>query len=1562
MKASIIHRAAASTRVLAILTAVGLAGALLSFGITEEVPFGGVSGKVLLRENGRAIEGAYIDISPYGESEYQPGRHRTLKSDKDGQFQISRLQAGEYVVHAYAKAHRLDNQRIKVTEGKPTVIELPMKPDAPRLTINASQRVFLPTEEPNFQADGFLPEERMAIQVYKINLQEIVKKGSLSQLLAGFSRYERTKDDPSKYGQRVRNLDHRITKRDAEGVFVEPIVLQPLPEGFYLVKCKAGKIDQHAFLNVSKIGMVTKSGEKRSMCFVADLETGQPIENAAIGLTVDAGLKQIGMTGPDGTLSLSRSQTDQQLVIARKNDSIAVVDYYARRDTSANPGRVFLYSDRPIYRPGDKVEFKGIARTLAGVDFQVPVSGKVNCEVRDGDDNLVESFQSDLTTRGTFFGSFTSNREAKPGVYTLIARGPGGEGRLEVRIASYRKPEFKITVTPLEDYYVFGQRAKMRVKCEYYHGGPVVGAKIDAYVSRSPRWTWQSEDGEEYADESGSGEGIEEIEATTNANGEAVVEFDTQRPEEQTYGSETDYTYSLFVSASEGSSDTAKYFDGEGSVKVTRGGFDTSIETTDYLGQVGSPVEVVIKATSHEDGKGLAGKNFHIVVGEENWSGEQVTLEPIETLSATTGEDGVAKLTYTPSRAGSIVFKADIEDDLKNKIESKAYFYVEGSGVPARPGGKLSVTLDKRKYEIGDTAKALIQTDKAGGFALVTVEANEVLFQKVVSLTQSVTVVSMQVEKSFAPNAQVSVVYMRDKQFNEASHALLMTLSQQKLQVSVSPDREKVLPGQPVTYSITTKDQAGQPVSADLSLGVVDESIYAIRKDDTDPFNGFFPRRYVSVQTSYSFQEIFLDGGDKGAGNVPIRSNFMDTAYWNPKIQTDANGEASVTVSLPDNLTTWRATVLGVTDSTAVGMATETVVASKPLMIRLQVPQYMVVQDEQKFSATVQNDTGQAADVRVGITVNGLKIDGATSQNVRVEPGKPRVVVWTGTAVTSGKAEITATAEISGGANDGVKQTFEVKPHGRDFQELQAGMARGVVDFDVTVREGADPNSGRLVLKLSPSIATTMIQSLDGLVQFPYGCVEQTMSRFLPAILVDQALGETGLVRPDLRAKVPGIAKEGLARLAKMQHNDGGWGWWEYDESDPFMTALVLDGLQRAKAAGFKINESMLNRGLAWAETKMTEEVAKTYRQRDLVYLYYALAANGKTAAAKPALKLNYEKAGSSDLALGALTVNLLGNKELSAKLLGQLKAKANVTPQTSNWPNDEYAWGQESTALALSALVKLDPNSELVGKTIRYLMQARRGEYWFSTRDTAYVLIGMTSYLKQTKELANLNGSFTVAVNGKDVQTITFDQNSLFQPDMQLTVPMSDLQVGKNNVKITQAGNAVCYYSADLKQVVSDKALGTVVDSNDLKVERTYYRMEARRQDDGTMAFRASDRPVDRVNSGDVIKVVLKVTSGREREFVMLEDPVPSNCRVTERDEIFEDEQWGWWWARTVVLDDRVSFFARTLTKGENEFSYIMRAESAGKSNALPSRIGNMYDPDDYGSNAEAPLEVRAK
>ncbi|MCC7229440.1 MAG: carboxypeptidase regulatory-like domain-containing protein, partial [Fimbriimonadaceae bacterium] len=220
MNESTTQRAAASTRVLALVAAGAIAAGLLAFGITEEVPVGGIEGKVMLKENGRTLKGVEVYLSPTEEDQNESARRYRLESDEKGRFFIRNMPSGDYTITANAKAHSFDAERVTIGEGKPTVVELLLKPTEPYLNLNASQKVFLPKEQPSFQIDGFLANEKLGIDVYRLNLTEIVKKGGVTSLLQAFSRYANSREDPAKYGTKVRHLDHKIVKQDAEGVFV----------------------------------------------------------------------------------------------------------------------------------------------------------------------------------------------------------------------------------------------------------------------------------------------------------------------------------------------------------------------------------------------------------------------------------------------------------------------------------------------------------------------------------------------------------------------------------------------------------------------------------------------------------------------------------------------------------------------------------------------------------------------------------------------------------------------------------------------------------------------------------------------------------------------------------------------------------------------------------------------------------------------------------------------------------------------------------------------------------------------------------------------------------------------------------------------------------------------------------------------------------------------------------------------------------------------------------------------------------------------------------------------
>ncbi|HZH97364.1 MAG TPA: alpha-2-macroglobulin family protein, partial [Fimbriimonadaceae bacterium] len=1263
------------------------------------------------------------------------------------------------------------------------------------------------------------------------------------------------------------------------------------------------------------------------------------------------------------------------VMVASHGGSRAFVDFYAGEPTESQT-RIYAYTDRPIYRPGDEISFKGVARTLVGSSYQLPQAKEISVEVRDNEDSLIEKMRLPLSSMGTYSGSFRVNKEAAPGNYSIVASIGSAESYTSVSVAAYRKPAYTIKVRPEKPYYVRGERVRMIVEAEYYFGGPVPGAKINASAYREPYWDpgLYAEEADEFLDEyndsSGyGGEFFYEEEARTDENGRAVLEFPTAIKDDRAFR-DNDFRYNMDVSVVD---EGGKYYSGAGSVRVMRGDFALRVDTDRYAATAGESVQMTVKAVSHEGDRPIPNLPLKVVSGNERWDNRDMVMINRRTQEIQTGPDGTATFTVQAPRGGS--FKVDVEakDHRGNEVVSTAYLWISGEGEgESRPANQLSLLLDKKSYKEGETAKVIIQTDRPGGSALLSVEGDRVYSARAVALTGTSTTVSIPVTKDLAPNAFVSVAYVKDKKFAEANKRLAVDLGVRKLNVSVTPGKDRYLPGETATYTIDTKRPDGKGTPAEVSLAVVDESIFALAPDRTDILTGFYPKRYDDVQTHYSFPELYLDGGDKAPTSIEVRRKFMDTAAWLPAVRTDDNGRATLSVKLPDNLTTWRATAVGVTRDTSVGMASSKVIAQKDLMVRLEAPTYLVRTDEQRMAAVVSNGTGSDLDVKVQIESSGAQINGGKVQSVRVPAGSTRSVEYTVNPDVSGTATFVAKAWVDNGPTDGVELKVPVQALGRLFVEQTAGNFTGSDRLTVNLRDGADLNSGRLLVGISPTIAPALLQSLDELVNFPYGCTEQTMSRFMPTVVVSRAMTTAGLPRPRLADQIPAMVADGLTRHYRMQHSDGGWGWWENDESEPFMTAYVLEGLLRAKQAGFKPNQGRIDRAVQWAQEALKKplpeitasdvEWAKVSRDRaisDRIYLAYALALYDLRSEAGDYIDSAEARENTSPAALAhrILTLATLGDRaEELQSAIDSLEKAAVTTGATAHW--QETYWGVESTAKALNALTLAAPDSPLIRKIVQYLMSTRRGYGWWSTRDTAFALLGLSRYLERTKELLN-PADMEVLVNGTVVQRVQFTAASIAGPTPRIEVPLSGLQSGANTVELRNVTGGIGYYTLDMRQVVAQERLPELVNAAGLQIERRYFRLSTERLEDGTMKLLRGKSDIDSADKGDLIRCVLTIKSDKAREFLLIEDPVPSSCRVMERETLAEGEEWDWWFSSISIFDSHVAFFARSLEAGETEITYTMRVENPGKAHALPATIYNMYEPEVRSSSAGGVLQV---
>lgn len=1575
------------SRILSLVLGLAMCLLLMAIGITRETPMGSVAGRALMGKSGKPLANAQVTLVPL--TPLKPGdeyrqvdpmrKGRASVTDAEGKFSFRTVEAGEYEIEITGKAHRTENVIVLAQEGKPVEQTLEVEPIAPYMDLYASKRVVKPGEPVELSANGFIKGEALKVRAYRLKPELLLKNTSIYNALSSLrsTSWQKATADPKTAGVAVATLDKSIESRDVEGVFTERIGLGELGEGLYWVTCSLGGIERGTWFSVSSLSLVTKYANGETMAFASDLESGQPRPGVRLTTFVNGQPKQVGETDANGLakLSINVAGNFSAVLQGQSGESMAFVNFAVSR-YSGEPLQFFTYTERPVYRPGDEVSFKGIIRRLNGDDYALPDGGTIEVEVRDEDSNLIKQMSLPVSALGTYHGSFGTNRESRPGMYSLMMKYAGQSSSHYVSISAYRKPEFSIKLTPEKPSYLRGERVRMKLEAEYFFGGPVQGAAVEATISRAPSWDFGPMDADvdedEYSDGYYGGEYVQTIKATTDSSGRAWIEFqaDVGTGEEVAY---TDTLFQVYASIADAS---GKYFDGEGTVKVLRGGVATHIESSAWFVKPDAPVTMTVLAYNPGDKKPIPNQEIALEAGYEVWAGNTAVFQPFSRETVKTDAKGRASVTLTGKRPGDLVLKARTRDAQGNVSESRQSVWIDAGGTveqTAPSDETLEVMLDKRRYQPGEKAKVLVRTSKPGGSAWITVEGDKVLWSGVVSLEKGSFTLDLPILDDYAPNAFVSAVYVVDQTFSQRSRRLAVDLDKREMVVTIAPDRKEVEPGDTVGYTLKATDRDGRPIQAEFSFGVVDEAIYAIQEEAADIVASFYPKRWNAVNTSYSFEEIYLDGGDKAPKNIEIRKRFKDTAFWLPAVMTGADGTAKVQVELPDNLTTWRATAIGVSSKTDVGQATAKVMANKDLMVRLDGPGYMIREDEQRIVAMVTNDSGKDAEVNVELDADLVTLKGDKRQKVRVANGQTASIEWMAAAPVSGLAKLTARAWIDDSTTDGVQLAFNVRARGRLYVESSANMIEnGVGEFTINVKEGADLPTGRTVLRFTPSLAGIALGSLDDLINYPYGCVEQTMSRFLPLIAVSEAMRQNQIAPPSRAAEIPRMVSEGFKRLQQMQQSDGGWGWWENDSSNPELTAYVLEGLARAKAGGYDPGGTMISRGIARAKA-MTEEkwdanlsesdkklasvvaYRKQAHARGQAHLALALALLGERPTAQRAL-LGLPKLDDTESIVSALlAANALGLADSVSKYRAELKARATRNAGLVSW---DGRWGVEGTARATLALLIADPSDPDIPLALRSLAVKRRGSGWFSTRDTAAAVLAISAFAMRAGGGPS-TGEVRVLVNGKPISTFTVDPGELESPDFAITVPFESLNQGENAVRIEAPGFPTGSFAAETRQTVGGDDVGSLSTDGDLSIERAYYRLSSVKLENGESKVLPGEKTIDRVRAGDLVRVIVRVTVKRPMEYVMIEDPIPAGVRIQDRGPLSEGDEWSYWWSSNRALDDRMTFFVDELAQGTHEFTYVFRAENPGDSIALPATMANMYDPERYASSMPTPFKV---
>jgi uncharacterized protein YfaS (alpha-2-macroglobulin family) len=1395
---------------------------------------------------------------------------------------------------------------------------------------------FLPGETPKIEVSSWDGED-VALSVFKLDIDLVYEfltnpqdEGVLEQAMSSGPVY-----------QTVVKADN-----DGWGNYVEIPVTE---KGWYVVLGRSKDENRTTAFIISRLGLLTKRWEGNLLVYGLDISNGQPLEGVSLNVYDHEKFLFGGKTDEDGIFV--RDIIGENLnIVGQIGDDTAVLSPYFYGGSSES-AKVYVYTDRPVYRPNQDVYLKAVVWKQTKDGFEIP-TGEARVEIQDAKGNTVYDENITMSEFGSVSGKFSLGDEPPLGYYSIYIYVKGldtGYGSFEVQ--EYKKPEYQVTLKAREDKYIRGDEVIVDLEASYYFGSPVPDADVE-YTLRKSSWYYPCRGYKCYYIEDsyyyGYGEVVKTGSGVTNGEGKLEISF--------TPDNEYNSVYSIEARVIDKS---RREVTGAASVVVAKGEFDFEIETDRYSYTVGETAHITVRS---KDIEGVPVSVFgKLTVVRRTWDKEYKDVTVFEE-EVETDEKGEATLEFVPDEAGEFYIKISGEDSHGNEIESEHYLYVMDEEPRWDYWEQLGIMLDKETYEVGDTAKITINSPTPDFTALITLEGEGVYGYYVRTFEGTSGTLDVQVKEEYEPNVAIYAMVVKNKTQYSDSVDLIVPPADKFLDIEIIPNGEEYMPRDEGTFKVVTKDSNGKPISAELSLGIVDESIYAIVEEQAMEIEKFFyGRRWSNVMTQASWQyggpilrdmaetaqmvapgapmpmgeAVDMEGGfsaKAAAGLVApqIRKYFPDTAFWHAHILTDEKGEATIRLTMPDSLTTWRATARGVDREFQVGQNTNTVITRKNLIVRLETPRFFTQKDELLISAVVHNYLGKMKDIVVELKADGVELLDDAKRTVSVAHGGDERVDWRIRVNSCCEANFTVKA-LTDEESDAMEMVIPIIPHGIEEQEVWAGSVEDSVTKSVLVPEGSIYGATELSLMVSPSIASTAFDALEYLASYPYGCVEQTMSAFLPDVYVAQVLRDLDIEKKELEEKLPEMVSEGLQKLYNMQHGDGGWGWWENDDTHPYMTAYVVYGLTQAKRAGFTVDNDVLQNGLSSLRKQYSESKLDANTK---AYMAYSLSFYGKPEGYP-------DDADLSDYGLALKTLARLNTGDASG-FPNKLGEHAVCDEIMCHWSSEtyKYDWRNndvETTAYVLMAMLKSDPDNEMVEKMIRWLVSNRRGKQWYSTKDTAIAVFALAEYLKISKELSP-NYVAKVYLNGDLAESVKKDD--AFSMDNEIKL---DPATGLNEIRIVKEGEGKLYYSLFLKYFKEEEDIKAK--SSGIGVSREYNVTSAR--------------------SGEYIQVKLTIDAPADLEYIILEDPIPAGCEVVEdvrASPYYWDYGWGYWYSQREVRDEKVVYFMTYVSPGKNEIAYTLRAEVPGAYHVMPATAWNMYDEKIRGHSAETRLEIADK
>ncbi|HEX5724895.1 MAG TPA: alpha-2-macroglobulin family protein, partial [Longimicrobiaceae bacterium] len=715
--------------------------------------------------------------------------------------------------------------------------------------------------------------------------------------------------------------------------------------------------------------------------------------------------------------------------------------------------------------------------------------------------------------------------------------------------------------------------------------------------------------------------------------------------------------------------------------------------------------------------------------------------------------------------------------------------------------------------------------------------------------------------------------------------------------------------------------------------------------------------------------------GEADAPPITLRSDFNPLAVFVPDLRTDAAGRARIPFTLPGNLTRYRVMAVAVHRGTHYGLGESAITARQPLMVRPSAPRFLNFGDRFELPVVIQNQTERPLEVAVAARSSGTALTEA-GRRVTIPAGDRVEVRFPAEAVRAGVAHFQVAA-ASGASTDAAQFSLPVWTPATSEAFATYGSLAGdsAAVLPLQVPDGVIPGFGGLEVTTSSTALQELTDALLYLVRYPYECAEQIASRILAVAALRDVLTAFKAEELPPPERIREFVGQDLARLEAMQNPDGGFAFWKRgDPSWPYVSVHAAHALQRAREKGYTVQERTYTQALRYLRD-IRRHIPREYPE-DVRHALQAYAAYVRAQMNDPQVdgevRRLVREPGVDRIPLevaGWLLSAAAGRTELAAERAELLRVVTNRATETAStatfatrYTEGEYLLlhsDRRTDGVVLEALLRVQPEHDLVTKTVRGLLGHRVRGRWDNTQENAWVLLALDRYFaayeRETPEFVARVWLGERYAGGHAFSGRSADRH-------QLSVPMRVLaEQEPEAVTVGKEGPGRLYYRAGLRYAPRDLDLTAL--EQGFAVERTYEAV-----DDSADVVRGSDGRW-RIRAGARVRITVTMTAPSRRLHVALVDPLPAgleplnpSLRGTEAAPpgaparpLFSDRQAGWWWRawwyeHQNLRDDRAEAFTSYLPAGVYTYSYVARATTPGLFIVPPPRAEEMYSPETFG------------